>query len=281
MSRVQIEIFLGTLFVIATSAILVYVGLTEENRMARFEAQHAARSIEVGAELYENNCRGCHGPQGEGIEGLCPPLNDRYFFDSRLEEVGWSGTVEDYIISTVATGRMVSTRPDRYVGGGKPAMPPWSDHYGGPLRDDQIQSIAAFVMNWEPTAGQLTASPELGEGEAVGTDITVELPEGDPANGEALANSQGCLACHNVATVAPLWTASGDVPGIGARAAARIEQADYTGQAASPEQYLFESIVDPHVFLADGFGPIMPNDYGEKLTPQDLADLVAYLLTFE
>jgi mono/diheme cytochrome c family protein len=235
----------------------------------------------VGAELYENNCRGCHGPQGEGIAGLCPPLNDRFFFDERLAEVGWSGTQQDYIISTIATGRMVSTRPELYAGGGKPAMPPWSDHYGGPLRDDQIQSIATFIMNWEPTAGQITASPAVGEGEAVGTDITVELPAGDPASGEALANSQGCLACHNVAAVAPVWAATTDAPGIGTRAAARLEQGDYTGEAETPEQYLFESIVNPHVFLADGFGPIMPNDYGAKLTPQDLADLVAYLLTLE
>jgi hypothetical protein len=32
-------------------------------------------------------------------------------------------------------------------------MPAWSEHYGGPLRDDQIQVIAAFIMNWEATAG--------------------------------------------------------------------------------------------------------------------------------
>jgi hypothetical protein len=31
-------------------------------------------------------------------------------------------------------------------------MPAWSDEYGGPLRPDQIQDLAQFILNWQSTA---------------------------------------------------------------------------------------------------------------------------------
>lgn len=279
MSRVQIEIALGVILVLATGAVLIWYGLNEEARMEEFALAQNASAIEAGAALYETNCSTCHGIKGEGIQGLCPPLNDRSFFDDRLGEVGWSGTLEDYIISTVSTGRLTSTRPELYPGNVRPAMPAWSEDYGGPLRNDQIRDIAAFIMNWEKTAGE-TFEPEAG-GPSVGTDITIELPEGDPAAGEALATSEGCTACHIATPTGPAWLASGDQPGIGTRAEQRIAEESYTGDAETPEQYLLESIVVPDVHLVEGFADLMPKEYGETLTLQQAADLIAYLMSLE
>jgi mono/diheme cytochrome c family protein len=276
MSRIQIEITLGILMVMLTSFVLIYVGLNEETRMARFELSHRAQAIEVGAGLYQNNCSDCHGDRGQGVPGLCPPLNDPHLFEGRLTEIGWGGTLEDYIISTISTGRPVSTRPE-YIGGGRPAMPAWSEHYGGPLRDDQIRNIAAFVMNWETTAG-LGLEP-VAPIEPVGVDITRELPEGDPSRGELVAAAQGCVACHISTPAGPAWRASAQQEGIGARAETRITQPDYTGTAQDAYHYLFESIVLPGVFLVEGYGDQMPHEYSETLSPQDTADLIAYLLT--
>src|SRR3990172_2672680 len=152
MTRVQLEITLGVLLVLITSALLVVYGLGEEQRMQEYILQQEAQEIEVGAYLFELNCSTCHGKQGQGIPGLCPPLNERHFFTNRLEEVGWAGSLEDYIVATASSGRLVSTRPEQYVGGGRPAMPAWSQTFDGPLREDQIRSIARFVMNWEATA---------------------------------------------------------------------------------------------------------------------------------
>jgi hypothetical protein len=89
------------------------------------------------------------------------------------------------------------------------------------------------------------------------------------------------VGCHVSTTTGPAWMASGDQPGIGSRAAERLTQPDYTGEAASPEQYLFEAIVAPDVHLVEGYQPLMPKNYGEILTDQNLADLIAYLLTLE
>ena len=204
MSRTQIEITIGILLVLTTGTFMIVYGLNEQTRMAQFAQEQKGRSIEVGADLFDTNCRGCHGPQGEGTPGLCPPLNDKNFFTRRLTEVGWTGTQEDYIVATVSSGRLVSTRPELYPGKGTPAMPAWSDHYGGPLRDDQIRIIADFIMNWEPTAPerQVAATPA---GPVVGTDITKTLPAGDATKGEQLATSQGCTACHVLTNTGPAW----------------------------------------------------------------------------
>ena len=61
----------------------------------------------------------------------------RKLFTTRLEEVGWAGTLEDYIVATVSSGRMAPPgrigtwqRRAGYAG--------LVEHYGGPMRDDQI-----------------------------------------------------------------------------------------------------------------------------------------------
>ena len=278
MSRTQIEITLGIIFILATSTIIVFHGLNEEDRMAAYAQSQRGHAIEVGADLFDQQCSRCHGPQGTGTFGLCPPLNDRYFFDQRLADIGWGSTLEEYIVATASGGRVVSSRPDQYPGEGTPAMPAFADHYGGPLREDQIRSIAAYIMNWEETATQIAAIPTP-SGPPVGTDIAQALPEGDPQAGETKATTHGCVTCHITAPTGPAWLPTDDQPGIGERAAARITEPDYTGNAGSPEQYLFESIVQPSVHLVDGFQDIMPKTYGGSLTAEDVADLIAYLMT--
>ncbi len=281
MKRIQFEIILGILIVLATSALVIYYGFTEPARMKENEEAANAREIEVGAALFEAQCSRCHGTQGLGIPGLCPPLNDRYFFDQRLKDVGWSGTQTDYIVATASSGRLASTRPQLYPGQGTPAMPSFSDQYGGPMRPDQISSIAAFIMNWEETA-TLVAVPSAPTGPTVGTDITKTLPEGDAKNGEALATSLACTACHVIAPTGPAWPAKDGQPGIGTRAAERIQDPNYTGKATTPEQYLFESVVNPNAYLVSGFAAnIMPGAYSGQLSDQDMADIIAYLQTLK
>jgi len=284
MSKISFQIFLGALFILATGAIILIYGLNEEHRMAVQSAAMHGRAIEQGAALFEQQCSRCHGIQGTGIPGLCPPLNDRAFFDKRLQEVNWSGSMEDYIVATVSSGRLSSTRPQTFPGQGTPAMPSFSDRFGGPLREDQIRNLAAFIMNWEETAETVTVPEPPSEPAAgtkiIGTDITQTLPAGDAAAGEKLTSTLGCVACHIASNVGPAWRATGSEPGIGSLAAQLIHDPNYTGHATTPEQYLVESIVDPNVFVVPGFSSgIMPGNYATSLTDQDVADLVAYLLT--
>lgn len=279
MKSIPLQIFLGTVLTVATIWALMYAWQREDARLVQAQAAFHARQIEEGAALFEQACSRCHGTKGQGIPGLCPPLNDRHFFTDRLKEVGWNGSQEDYIISTVSAGRLTSTRPDQYAGGGRPAMPSWSEAYGGPLREDQIRALAAFIMNWREEALARPETPSA-PAQTVGSDITQSLPPGDAARGEALATEKGCLGCHTQAAVAPLWAASADTPGIGARATNRIADPAYTGNAQTPEQYLLESILLPNAYVVEGYpSGVMPQTFGEQLSPQDAADLLAFLAT--
>ncbi len=89
------------------------------------------------------------------------------------------------------------------------------------------------------------------------------------------------LICHVLAPTGPAWAANGDLPGIGERGELRISDPVYTGSAESAEQYLIESIVQPGAFLVPEFQDLMPHTYGTSLGKQDVADLIAYMLTIK
>ena len=281
------RVIVGTLSLVVTMVLLGYVAVTEQDRMANFSVAYDARQVEAGAALYETNCSLCHGLDGQGT-GRAPALNAPDLFDgSRLAAINWAGTVSDYVEATIAGGR---PRPSNEFTQYPERMPTWSQEFGGPLRTDQVLSLAQFVMNWGPAYANVTPEPT----EAivpVGTDITVALPAGDAAAGEQQATTSGCVACHMGASlVGPGWLASADPngKGMGARAAERIAGADYTGQATSAEQYLFESIVQPSAFIppggsystADG-ASLMPATFGTSLSAQQVANLIAYLETLK
>jgi mono/diheme cytochrome c family protein len=275
------HIALGSIAVLFTLAVLAIVGISERQRMQAFTIAYDSRRIEEGALLYENNCRTCHGPQGKGIPGVAPAINTASLFNGqRLAEVGFSGTLEDYVQGVIAAGRPVPSAGTSYP----QRMPTWGQEFGGPLRNDQVDSLVSFVLNWQQSAlaeegGEVA---DVSPAQAVGTDIMVELPEGDPESGAALSqeSSVGCAACHELSAVGPAWAPQGDVPGIGARSEERINADDYTGEATNAGQYLLESIVRTNAYVVNGYeANIMPGDYGQRLTAQQVADLIAYMQT--
>ncbi len=143
------QIALGLLALLALIGVTVAVTLGEQNRMTEFTRAYEARAIEAGATLFEDSCRPCHGPQGQGIEGVAPAINAADLFDgSRLAKIGYGGTLPDYVRGVIAAGRPVpsvgTTYPQR--------MPTWGAAFGGPLRDDQVDALTAFILNWQDRA---------------------------------------------------------------------------------------------------------------------------------
>ena len=139
------RVIVGSLSLVITMILLGYVAVTEQDRMGNFAVSYQARQVEVGGSLFESNCSTCHGLDGKG-SGLAPALNTPDLLNNgkRLAEINWAGSVHDYILATVSGGRprasaAFSQYPRR--------MPTWSQDYGGPLRNDQIQYIVAYVMN--------------------------------------------------------------------------------------------------------------------------------------
>jgi mono/diheme cytochrome c family protein len=224
-----------------------------------------ARSAQNGAGIFETYCTGCHGTQGEGIPGVGPTLNSSHFFTQRLKEIAYTGSLRSYIESTVAAGRPASSQYSA-------KMPTWGQEFGGPLRPDQVGDVASFILNWEKTA---VVQPG-------GTATPLPTGASPEERGKALflGDKTGCKACHAIDTEP---TAKGlvgpNLTKIGTEAATMV-----AGQSA--RDYIHDSIVNPSAFIAPNCpsGPcadVMPKDFGQKLSQQELDDLVAYLLSLK
>lgn len=102
-----------------------------------------------------------------------------------------------------------------------------------------------------------------------------DLPVGDAARGaplfsQSINGAPECSSCHtldgtvlvgpsleNYAAIAPVTEAG----------------------ASSLAEYTFTSIIQPGAYIVSGFGNTMYAQYQRLLSPQDLADVIAYLLT--
>lgn len=262
------RITVGILGFLAIALVVILVGVGEEERMPQQETTYASRSIEAGGAIFADACTGCHGIQGQGIPGVAPALNSAAFFTTRLDEVSWAGSLRDYIQSTVAAGRPVGSGQYSAV------MPTWGNEYGGPLRPDQVYDVASFILNWETTA---VAS---GEGAVAAQPTPTPLPEGaSPVEiGRAVYEAQACAGCHGEPGGAGII--GPNLGGIASRAGSEVP-------GLSAEEYIHQSIVEPNAFIVAECptGPcpsnVMPQNFGDKLSDQELNGLVQYLLTLE
>jgi mono/diheme cytochrome c family protein len=217
--------------------------------------------------------------------------------DVRIKELGWPGSLHDFIYSTIFSGRPVSAAywP-------KP-MPTWSNQAGGQLRPDEIEDVTQYILNFQdqavnltpkdvnqqfikptkPGANAVATQPPVGAAFANNTDGQKKLAasivsgalKGDPAHGQQLYTDNGCAGCHSA-------------PG-GAKPTCPPLTGTYTristdrmplGKWDSPEQYIIESIVSPGAYVVSGYADgVMPSTFPTKLSQQDLADLVDYLQT--
>jgi cytochrome c551/c552 len=102
-------------------------------------------------------------------------------------------------------------------------------------------------------------------------EISELMANADPAHGEQLAQVNACIGCHsvdpNVQLAGPTWHNIGDI-------------AANRQPGTSPALYLLSSIEKPDDFVVPTFSDqVMPENFGDTLSDQDLADLLAYLLT--
>ena len=143
---------IATIFLLASTLLLGYIWVRENyvlaDRIDRFEGTLVAH----GARDYEQYCASCHGLTGEGgVSNGAPQINNLpNTLGTRLEGptgiVAKYGTVRNFVEATVISGVRGT------------AMPRWSSRLGGPLRDDQISNIAAYVSTWWGPEGSTSAN---------------------------------------------------------------------------------------------------------------------------
>ncbi len=263
MPHPQRDLLLGMIATLLSLGLLVAAGRAEPKRSQEHAAAMHGWQIEIGAELYADHCRNCHGINGEGVGQLGPALHDDHFFTGRLREIGWQGTLREYVASTIALGRVVATVPF-YAGDGNVVMPAWSQAYGGPLRSDEVRALTAFVLNWEASAtGQIELHP-------VPTPTpSLEELAGQAARGEKVFLSAGCSDCHTIAGL------SSGVGGPDLTAVAGVAGERRPGMSAA--DYLRESVLIPNAYLVPGYAQDVR--CGGVLSQRQLDELVAFLLT--
>ncbi len=142
---------------VLTLATLVTFQIYQWREPARLEADAAAdleAAVAAGEELYTLHCTSCHGESGEGLIG--PALNSKDLLEA---------------VSDAQIGSLILT--------GVPgtAMPAWGQNYGGPLTDEEVRQIVAYVRSWEPVVVESVAH------------------QPDPVRGAEIFGSV-CFVCH-------------------------------------------------------------------------------------
>jgi cytochrome c553 len=103
---------------------------------------------------------------------------------------------------------------------------------------------------------------------------TVTLPQASVPNpivkGKAVFSSAGCAGCH-------AFKAAGATGTTGPNLDTQLtESADDAGQPLPA--FVFTSIVAPNAYVAKGYSPdVMPKNYKDTLSDEQLADLVAFI----
>lgn len=122
---------------------------------------------------------------------------------------------------------------------------------------------ALFLFTGEP----------LGAG-ATNTTEPISFDPAAAARGQVTAETTGCLQCHTAdgtPSTGPTW-----------KGLAGSNRPLASGESVTADEaYLRNAIIDPASQVVKGYDAIMPPDYGEALTDQELEDLVAYISSLE
>jgi mono/diheme cytochrome c family protein len=141
-------------------------------------------------------------------------------------------------------------------------------------REDEQNREASSEAEQEATGDtEATGTPDVGGEQAPGQRLENDtkptnadegnLPKGNAQAGVQVFTEQGCASCHTLKAANATGTVGPDLD---------------TELAGKDTQFIETSIVDPNAEIEKGFqANIMPTDFGDVLSPEDLANVVALL----
>jgi hypothetical protein len=143
--------------------------------------------------------------------------------------------------------------------------------------------VAACGQAAQPTA-TMTPPPTSAPTSTPVIEIALdfELPEADPEVGLNRAVKFRCFGCHVQNPNGLRFDSAEDLPSIMERGVQRIADPAYEGTASTNLEYIFESILLTEIYIVPGdWEKAMPTYLGDIMTEQDLADVIAWMSTFE
>lgn len=124
----------GALIMLAVVSLLIPVfWITESNAQAVAKVQEHTTDVNRGAALFAQYCFQCHGINGQGQIG--PKLNGNPAVN-KLTDADIIRIISGGIANTVDPSQLL--------------MPAWSEQYGGPLTQTDIQYLFALVRSADP-----------------------------------------------------------------------------------------------------------------------------------
>ena len=131
-----------------------------------------------------------------------------------------------------------------------------------PSAEAATSSTGAATTTVSSTSARTTSAATTTGGAT--TSATSTAIQGNAAAGKAVFTSAGCTACHTLKEAGATGTIGPNL--------------DMGLKGKSPD-FIRQSIVDPNAEITPGYPPnVMPQDFGQKLSPSDLDNLVAFLV---
>jgi len=128
----------GALIMLAIISLMIPVfWIMESNGQAMAKVQQHDTDVQRGAALFAQYCYQCHGLTGQG--GTGPKLNGNDTVN-KLSDNDILRIISGGIYDPANPGGPNST----------PLMPAWSEQYGGPLTQDQIQYLFDLIRSADP-----------------------------------------------------------------------------------------------------------------------------------
>lgn len=124
----------GALIMLSVISLMIPVfWILETNGEAIAKVQQHATAVQRGAQLYAQYCYQCHGINGQGLSG--PKLNGNPAVNN-LSDAD--------LLRIISAGIPDPNDPSKLL------MPAWSDQYGGPLTQTEIQYLFELIRSADP-----------------------------------------------------------------------------------------------------------------------------------
>lgn len=130
MNTVQRTGTMSLVFVVVVAVLLPIFLFTSNAKNTDAATRQYQNKLTYAAGLFTTYCASCHGLLGQGISG--PQLNGSDHMKTY--------TYDD-VNRIITSGIVDSANPTVYL------MPQWSQRYGGPFNDDDVNSLATFVLS--------------------------------------------------------------------------------------------------------------------------------------